>query len=249
MNQFTKKIVLLLALSIPTIFAQAIAAYQDDFDGLLKDYVAPAMGDGIDYNGVNYTEWAKDPRHAKVRDAVLAIDPASLTSKEEKLAYWINTYNILTIDLITRTGEQKSIKDLGNTFSSPWKKYKWKIAGKEYNLNHIEHGIIRKMGEPRIHFAVNCAAKSCPDLRAEAYRADKLDAQLTEQANVTLNNETKGFKKEDGNVIHVTKIMDWYGKDFDGGDLDKFLATYKPDVVNADTKVKFFHYDWSLNKQ
>ena len=191
-----KKLVLLLTFIILPLFSQAHAqSYEDDFDGLLKDYVKPAMGDGIDYHGVDYPSWAKDPRHAKVRDAVLAIDADSLTSKEEKLAYWINTYNILTIDLITRTGEEKSIKDLGNTFSSPWKKYTWKIAGKEHNLNHIEHGIIRKMGEPRIHFAVNCAAKSCPDLRTEAYRADKLDMQLDEQAKLTLDNETKGFKK------------------------------------------------------
>ena len=245
-----KKLVFILSIMVLSLFAQAHAqSYEDDFDGLLKDYVKPSSGDGIDYHGVDYGAWAKDARHAKVRDAVLAVDPATLSSKEEKLAYWINTYNILTIDLITRTGEQKSIKDLGNTFESPWKKYKWKIAGKEYNLNHIEHGIIRKMGEPRIHFAVNCAAKSCPDLRTEAYRADKLDAQLTEQANVTLNNETKGFKKDSGNEVHVTKIMDWYGKDFDNGDLKTWLATYKPDVVNADTTVKFFHYDWSLNKQ
>ena len=245
-----KNLLLVLTLIILPIAAQANAhSYEDDLDGLLKDHVKPAMGDDIKYNGVDYDAWAKDPRHAKVRDAILAIDPASLVSRNEKLAYWINSYNVLTIDVITRTGEQESIKNLGSLFQSPWKKYKWQIAGKMYHLNNIEHDIIRKLGEPRIHFAVNCAAKSCPDLRTEAYRADKLNAQLAEQVNVTLNNETKGFKQENGNVVRATKIMKWYAEDFDNGDLNSWLAPFKPDSVNADTKIKFFRYDWSLNKQ
>ena len=245
-----KKLLLLLTFIILPITSQAYAqSYADDYDGLLKDYVKPATGDGISYNGVDYNSWAKDARHAKVRDAVLAIDPDSLTSKEEKLAYWINAYNILTIDLITRTGEQKSIKELGSIFKSPWDKYDWEIAGKKYTLNNIEHDTIRKMGEPRIHFAVNCAAKSCPDLRAEAYRADKLDAQLDEQTNLTLDNDTKGFSKGNGNEVRVTKIMDWYGEDFDNGDVGSWLAAYRPDTVDAKTNVKFLKYDWSLNSQ
>lgn len=244
-----KKFLLLLALIILPIAVQAdVQSYESDLDGLLKDHVEPAIKDGIEYNGVNYDAWGKDPRHVQVRDAILAIDPASLSSKEEKLAFWINTYNVLTIDLITRSGEQKSIKNLGNILNSPWDKHTWKIAGEEHSLNNIEHDIIRKMGEPRIHFAVNCAAKSCPDLRAEAYSADKLDAQLEEQTNLTLANETKGYKKEEGNAVRVTKIMDWYGEDFNKADLSSWLKTYKPDDVNPDTKVSFFKYDWSLNK-
>lgn len=245
------KLLLLIALTFLPWAAQAdvpLPSYERDLDGLLKDHVEPTTADGIDYNGVDYNAWGKDPRHAQVRDAILAVDPASLSSKEEQLAFWINAYNVLTIDLITRTDEQKSIKDLGNVFDSPWDKYTWEIHGKEHTLNNIEHDIIRKMGEPRIHFAVNCAAKSCPDLRAEAYSADKLDAQLEEQANLTLGNQTKGYRKEKGNAVRVTKIMDWYGDDFDNGDLNSWLETYKPDEVNSDSKVSFFKYDWSLNK-
>ena len=248
-NNFMKKIFLLLLFVIVPFATQANAqSYEDDLDGLLSDFVAPTTKDGIEYHGVDYDAWGKDPRHAKVRDAILAMDPDSLSTKEEKLAYWINAYNVLTIDLITRTGEQKSIKNLGNFLNSPWDKYKWEIAGKQYSLNNIEHDTIRKIDEPRIHFAVNCAAKSCPDLRAEAFRASELDQQLEEQANLTLNNETKGFKKESGDAVRVTKIMDWYGEDFDKGDLTEWLTAYKPEVVDAGTKVRFFKYDWSLNE-
>ena len=240
------KLILIIALLILPTTAQA---YENDLDGLLKDYVKPVTAKGIQYNGVDYNSWGKDPRHAKVRDAILAINPAALSSKNEKLAYWINAYNVLTIDLITRENETKSIKNLGSTFTSPWKKHKWTIAGKKYSLDNIEHDTIRPMGEPRIHFAVNCAAKSCPDLRREAYRADKLDAQLDEQARLTFKNKTKGYKAEGGNTVRVTKVMNWFDEDFNKGDLNSWLAVYFPDVVNTDTQIKFFSYDWSLNKQ
>lgn len=223
-------------------------AYQNDLDGLFKDHVRQVTKNGITYNGIDYVAWGKDPRHAKVRDEILAVDPASLTSKNEKLAYWINAYNLLTIDLITREGEQDSIKNLGGTFSSPWEKHTWTIAGKEYTLDKIEHGIVRPMKEPRVHFALNCAAKSCPDLRAEAFRAERIEQQLDEQARKTFQNSAKGYKDEGNNVIRVSKVLDWFGEDFNGGDLRGWLKNYFPDVINNDTTIQFFEYDWSLNK-
>lgn len=237
---------LLLALTVLPLTAQA---YENDLDGLLNDHVKFVEANGIQYNGVNYDDWGKDPRHATVRDAILAVNPSSLTSDNEWLAYWINTYNVLTIDLITRTGEQESIRNLGTVFKTPWKRYKWTIAGKEVSLDDIEHKIIRKEGDARIHFAVNCAAKSCPDLRMEAYRGSKLDVQLDQQTRITFNNKTKGYILEGGNVVRVSKVMDWFGEDFNDGDLNSWLTTYKPDAVNSGTEVKFLDYDWSLNKQ
>jgi len=244
-----KKILGLTALVLVLIGAQPVFAYESDLDGLLNDHVKPVTAKGIKYNGVNYDAWGKDPRHVKVRDAILAKNPSSLKSKNKKLAYWINAYNVLTIDLITREGERDSIKNLGSTFTSAWKKHKWTIAGKEYALDDIEHSIIRPMGEARIHFAVNCAAKSCPDLRAEAYRANKLDAQLEDQTLKTFANKTKGYQKLDGNSVKVSKVMSWFKKDFDNGDLNSWMTAYFPDVVDSDTNIRFFSYDWSLNKQ
>lgn len=239
----------LLSLAILILLPFHAHAYEGDLDGLLKSHLKTVTKNGISYAGVDYDAWGQDSRHAKVRDALLATDPKSLSTKNEKLAYWINTYNVLTIDLITREGERESIKNLGSTFSSPWKKHSWSIAGKNHTLDNIEHDIVRPMGEARVHFALNCAAKSCPDLRAEAYRAERLEQQLDEQTRLTFKNTSKGYKQEDGNAIRLTKVMDWFDEDFNGGDLNGWLKTYFPDTVNADTKISFFDYDWSLNKQ
>ena len=244
-----KKFILTFLFAFTLMISQSAFAYLDDLDGLLSTHVKPVTAKGIQYNGVNYDAWAKDPRHKTVLNEILATNPKTLVTKNEKLAYWINAYNVLTIDLITREGEQDSIKNLGSTFVNPWKKHKWTITGTEYTLDTIEHKIIRPMGEPRIHFAINCAAKSCPDLRAEAYRADTLETQLDNQTQLTLKNSTKGYKKGSDNSVTVSKVMDWFKEDFNKGDLNSWLKTYRADDINNDTKIKFYDYDWSLNKQ
>ncbi|USG60370.1 DUF547 domain-containing protein [Sneathiella marina] len=234
---------------ITAVFPQATWAYFDQLDGLLATHVETKTVDGIRYNGVNYGAWGKDPRHTLVRDDILTTNPATLLSKEEKLAFWINAYNVLTIDLIIREKEPESIKNLGGLFSSPWSKHTWEIAGQSYTLDNIEHDIIRPLGEARIHFAINCAAKSCPDLRVEAYRPEKLNTQLADQVTLTFSNGTKGFRKSPAqNIIHVTKVMDWFGEDFDDRNLHSWLMPYFPSLINDQTEIKFFSYDWSLNK-
>ena len=230
------------------ILPTSAKAYEDQLDGLLKSHLQTIAQKGITYNGIDYNAWGKDPRHIKVRDEILAVNPSHLTSRNEKLAYWINAYNILTIDLIIREDERDSIKNLGGIFTSTWQKNTWEIAGEDYSLDNIEHDIIRLLGEPRIHFAINCAAKSCPDLRAEAYRAEKLDSQLEEQTRLTFKNKTKGYKKGEDNSVTVTKVMDWFDEDFNDGNLNSWLANYFLEI-NNDTDINFFSYDWSLNSQ
>jgi len=244
-NIIMKKLLVFLAL---LSFSFSTHAYENDLDGLLKTHVKTLTKSGIQYNAVNYSAWGKDPRHAKVKDAILKTNANTLKSKDQKLAYWINAYNVLTIDLITSKNEQKSIKNLGTLFKSPWKKFTWNVNGKNLTLDGIEHNIIRKLNDPRIHFAINCAAKSCPDLRREAYRSNKLNAQLQHQVNLTLNNQSKGFKKGNDNAVKVSKVMDWFKEDFKGG-INKWLQGYKKGIVNDQTNIGFFPYDWSLNKQ
>jgi len=100
-------------------------------------------------------------------------------SEEQKLAFLINAYNAFTVKLILDNYPVTSIKKLGGWFSSPWKKKFFRLLGKEYSLDEIEHGTIRRhFKEPRIHFAVNCASIGCPALREEPYRAEKLNDQL-----------------------------------------------------------------------
>ncbi len=239
----------LLLAFLMVAFTPSSQAYEMDLDGLLKAYVKPVTKSGLQYNGVDYDAWHKDTRHKKVLESITAVNPNTLGSDKEKLAFWINAYNFFTVDLLIKENERDSIKDLGGALSSPWKKYKWTVNGKEYSLDNIEHDIIRKFGDARIHFAVNCAAKSCPDLRAEAYTATKLNSQLEDQVRKTLTNKTKGYVFiPDSNKVKLSKVMDWYKEDFNNGNLKTWTQGYKSEI-NDQTKIEFFAYDWSLNKQ
>jgi cytochrome c-type biogenesis protein len=224
-------------------YGQFIAAY----DPMLKSHLSPAKKAGIPYTAVDYDAWRADPRHDQALAALLKTQPARLTSKAAKLAYWINAYNFLTIDLIVRENETDSIKNLGSLLQSAWKKHRWPIGGRELSLDDIEHGIIRPLGEARIHFAVNCAAISCPDLRREAYRADRLDAQLEDQTKATLANAAKGLRRDAGGSARVTRLMDWYGEDFAGGDVRAWLAPRVTPPIPQEAAIRFLDYNWALN--
>lgn len=214
------------------------------YDGLLQAHVRPAEKNGIAYNGVDYDGWTADLRHKEALKLLLAENPDSY-SGDEKKAFWINVYNFLTVELIVREGERQSIKNLGGTFTSPWTRHSWELSGMDYTLDYIEHKILRPMGDARVHFAINCASASCPDLRLESYKADRLEQQLNEQVMVTLANEGKGLREDNG-AVYVSKIFDWFSEDFKGGDVAGWLEGFKQIEPAAD--LKFMDYDWSLNK-
>ena len=168
--------------------------------------------------------------------------PQSTWSKEEQLAYWINAYNAFTVKLILDNPSVKSIKDLHG--GKPWD-VKWiKIGTKTYSLNGIENDIIRpQFKEPRIHFAVNCAAKSCPPLLNKAWTAQNLNTNLEQQAKLFINN-TK-FNQITANEVKVSRIFEWYSSDF--GNLIDYLNKYSSVKINAKAKVTFIDYNWALN--
>lgn len=247
-NLCTLFALLALMLSLPITSKQALA-YLDTYDAMLKEHVRAEKHHNILFNGVDYYEWFRDPRHPRLMKRLTQTDPASFETEAEKKAFWINAYNILTIDLILKEKEKESIKNLGSLFKSPWKKYEWVINGQIYTLDQIEHDILRPMGDARIHFAINCASLSCPDLRREAYFAHGLDKQLDNQVFLTLANETKGLKTvPNRNMIYLTRVMQWFDEDFSDGDLVTWLETYKPDIINEDIAIRFFEYNWALNK-
>ncbi|GAB4248065.1 MAG: DUF547 domain-containing protein [Ekhidna sp.] len=219
------------------------------FDALLQKYVD---NEGmVDYKGLK-----ADRSKLKSYLSILEKNPpASAWTENEKLAYWINAYNAYTLDLILEHYPVESIKDIGSTIKIPFVSTAWdikfiNIGGKEYDLNNIEHGIIRKQfDEPRIHFALVCAAVSCPKLQNRAYVPEKLEDQLSKAAKEFLANPKKNLivnSKE----AKLSKIFNWYGGDFNNdGTLVQYLNQYAPVKLDEKAKIDWMDYDWSLNEQ
>ncbi len=174
----------------------------------------------------------------------------------EKMTYLINSYNARTADLVSENYPIKSIKDLGGLFSSPWKKKFFKLFGEEQNLDYLEHGLLRKnWQEPRVHFAVNCASKGCPALRAEAFLAPKLEAQLEAAAKAFLSDTTRNRWDAAEGKFFLSKIFDWYGEDFvkKAGSVQSFVSVrMAASPIDAGKMAKgsiaFLDYDWTLNE-
>ena len=200
------------------------------------------------------------------RTELATLDQAS---REVRLAFWINAYNAC---MLHRVGVhypiQKNAGFLGsirNAITDRPENSVWQIrdvftekfctvAGASRSLDEIEHEIIRPIGEPRIHFVVNCAARSCPPLASEAYVADRLDEQLDRAVRgLIANREHFQIDRAGSPVVTLNRVLDWYGDDFGGQDgLLRFLSGYVPGgdaelLVHPNIEVRFFEYDWTLN--
>lgn len=218
------------------------SAYAD----LLEHHVAPGHKDGIAVNLVDYQGLTGDERFGEVVDDVRRFDVALLATREERLAFYINAYNILTIRLILDHWPVDSIKDIGNFLRGPWDRVVLENGDGRLTLDDIEKHILIPMGEPRIHFAINCASVSCPDLRREPYAAAPLDRQLDDQARGFLANAGKGLAAS-GEKIRVSRIFDWYEEDFEtAGGVDGFIHRYLPKLEFRRVRANL-RYDWNLN--
>lgn len=170
----------------------------------------------------------------------------NLASKDEKLAFYINAYNILALKTVVGHWPLDSIKDVGSLISPVWGKTAGSIDDNNVSLDDIENKTLRPLAEPRIHFAIVCASVSCPDLRDTPYTAAKINGQLDEQAKKFLANADKGLRV-DKESIHVSKIFDWFGKDFKAvGGIEAFIRQYRPDLPNLPLE-KDINYDWDVN--
>ncbi len=166
-------------------------------------------------------------------------------SYTQKLTYWINAYNVYTIKLIVDNYPTSSITKIT---AKPWHKKFIKLGGKTYSLNNIENDIIRaQFNEPRIHFALNCASKSCPVLLNKAYTPKKLYGQLTSQTKRFLKDTSKN--NFSGSTIKISKIFDWYGADFrkNGNTVIDFFNKYRTKQL-SNPKIGYMEYSWDLNK-
>jgi len=170
--------------------------------------------------------------------------PQDSWSSDETLAYWMNVYNAFTIKLILDNYPLNSIKDI----DGPWNHRFIKIGSKWHTLNDVEHKIIRKMDEPRIHFALVCAAVSCPKLYNKAFTAKNLETDLVMLTKGFLNDPNKNEISE--NKIKLSKIFKWYGGDFksNGKSLIDFLNKYSDITISEKAKKSYKDYNWNLNE-
>ncbi len=207
------------------------------WDQLLRKYVSA--------NGkVNYKGLKKDKAALNAYTQYLQDNPIQDSwSKSKKIAYWINAYNAFTVKLIVDNYPIASITDLHG--GKPWD-HKWiKIDGKTYTLNNIENDILRpKYKDARVHFAVNCAAKSCPPLLNRAWTADNLNRNYEKQAKAFINNNQ--YNKIASGKIEISKIFEWYAVDFK--ELIPFLNKYSTTKIDAGATVNYVEYDWKLNE-
>ena len=220
------------------------------FDQVLHHYVKAAR---VDYQGLK----ASPEELNRYLDQVAAVGKSDFKQWNEKqqLAFLINAYNAYTLRLIADHYPVKSIKDIGSILNGPWDQPVVKLFGQTITLNTLEHGILRKdYAEPRIHFALVCAAKGCPPLRNEAYVGARLDEQLDDQAKNFLANSSKNRVEAQKHVVYLSPIFKWYGEDFgkDSRSVLKFVRQYFPEreakeLGQGEFKIKYTDYNWSLN--
>ncbi len=243
---------LLLAGEARAAFDQTHAA----FDAVLKSHVADGR--------VNYAALKAAPQPLNACLATLAAVPEAefkAWSEKDRLAFLFNLYNAATLKLIVDHYPVASIKKIGGLFNfgglgdGPWKQKVVRLFGQVTTLDHLEHGIIRKdYAEARAHFALVCAARGCPPLRAGAFVGARLDAQLDEQGKIFLGQSEKNRVDAAKRTLHLSPIFKWFAGDFEttAGSVEKFVAPYFAEASRAALtaggfSISYTDYDWSLN--
>lgn len=176
-------------------------------------------------------------------------------SRPEQVAFLINAYNAYAVEkILTRYPKIGSIWDFGRFFGNPFRDAFFTLLGARMSLDDIEHGLLRRRyGDPRVHYAVNCASVSCPMLREEAYTGAQLESQLEEQARRFLSDRSRNRVR--GNRLEVSKIFEWFRDDFEP--LERYFARYaavladnpaeQEKIAARSLTITFLDYDWSLN--
>lgn len=249
--------VLLIIVSVSSHYALAYDHTYRSYNEILKQVVSVKGHQSF----VDYTQLKSDTNKLdEYTDGIEYIGKNEFDawSREQQIAFLINAYNAFTIQLVLTKYPVDSIKAYGGLFvNSPWEKKFFTLFGKEATLNIIEHDLLRKLyKEPRLHFVLVCAAKSCPPLRDEAYIPGKLEHQFSKAAINFMRDPERNRFNVDRNKIEISKIFKWYKKDFvsSAGSVNAYVAPLMTDdvelqtlIANKETKIKYLDYDWSLN--
>ena len=213
--------------------------------------VPESVGTRVDYPGLR-----EDLPWKELLRSVSSCDPRRLTTREAKLAFWINTYNIFAMDLVAKHWPVASIKDIGSFLFPVWDQPAGHVLGRAYTLDEIEDTQLRTLGDPRIHAAIVCASTSCPSLVREPYLVATVDAQLDAAFAAFVANPGKGFRLDRAaNTLHLSSLFKWFAADFEkqGGPL-AVIARYLGDADRAwlqengaRATLEYMDYDWGVN--
>jgi hypothetical protein len=216
-----------------------------NFDILLKKYVKNGM---VDYRGIK-KEDDKFSTYLIDLSSVTSKDYAAF-SKEEKLSFLINAYNAFTIRLILDNYPLSSIRKIGFLPGAAWKQEFFTLLGEKRNLDWVEHSKLRvDFDEPRIHFAIVCASIGCPPLISSAYNPKSLNLQLQSSMEFFLNDKNKNRYEISSNTLYLSKIFDWFSKDFTkNSTLISFVKSGMKVEIPEDANIKYTDYNWNLNE-
>ncbi len=236
-----------------------LADRMEQYDALLSRYVSPG--------GVRYGDWRRSSEDRRALREVVAFlektDPGDLVGPA-RYALYINLYNAKVLELVLEGDPPGSIKNLSRGIN-PYQIFTKKslsLGGERLSLVNLENRLRKESGDPRIHFAANCASRSCPPIARESYRGETLDQQL--------DRATRAFLASPGNVsvkegstwlgrpvleVSVSRIFKWYARDFEPrGGVVEFLLQYSPPAISEAirdahdrAKLRYQEYDWSLN--
>ena len=257
-----KKGIMIIALMLLTFVGTGYCEGSENHSVFTDLLSAHVQGGEVDYKNL-----CQDNNLDLYIEQLSNTDPENLSTREAKLAFWLNAYNAYTLKIICDNYPLKSINELHTgglifgavTRQTVWHKKLVTINNELTSLDHIEHKIIRPIfKEPRIHFAIVCAAKGCPPLRNEAYEADVMDEQLNDQSEIFLSQKDKNNFDIKKRVARISPIFSWFKKDFvaESGSLLEYLVPFIDEEIGASIKndprgwrIKYTEYDWSLNEQ
>ncbi len=230
----------MLAITFTVSAAPAETNWLGTYGRLLNTYVTSS--------GVKYSEWKRNSADVTALGEVTdAISKASVESmnRNDQLAFYINAYNAWILHGALEKYPTNSVKDLLFRFFTA---DNIRVAGQQTSFKKLEDNVIRgKFHNPGVHFALNCASRSCPPLSREPFKSDSLDAKLDELARSFINSERGVRYDEASKTAQASAIFDWYKNDFPGGAL-AFINKHREKPLPEGAKISYQKYDWSLNE-
>ncbi len=235
-----KPIFLLLALMSFLTANQQSLTFFDRVDIFLKQYV---KNGSVDYRAIQ-----ENPAQLnRLLKEIEQFDLSTLTTPEQEMAFWINTYNILVINGIITHYPLNSPLDVPGFFKS----IRYRVAGRQLTLDEIENIHLReRFKDARVHFVLVCAARGCPPLSEHAYRPEGLMKQLEQRAEKILNDPRFVKVDEQTQTVQLSEIFKWFKTDFesDGKSVIDYINRYRKTPIPADFRIQYIQYDWNLNK-